>query len=93
MTRLQTLSIPSLPNLDSFQHALASKAQQLEQEGQQLRESLVQKQNHIKMLERRVSTLELELQDMAAKVGRCRGAAGLGSYVSQARGARRGICG
>ncbi|PNW86830.1 hypothetical protein CHLRE_02g097300v5 [Chlamydomonas reinhardtii] len=49
------------------QHALASKAQQLEQEGQQLRESLVQKQNHIKMLERRVSTLELELQDMAAK--------------------------
>ncbi|KAG2500506.1 hypothetical protein HYH03_001283 [Edaphochlamys debaryana] len=49
------------------QHALASKASQMEAEGQQLREALVQKQNHIKMLERRVSTLELELADMASK--------------------------
>ncbi|GFR52888.1 hypothetical protein Agub_g15521 [Astrephomene gubernaculifera] len=49
------------------QHALASKAAQLEADGQQLREALVQKQSQVKMLERRVSTLELELQDMTSK--------------------------
>lgn len=49
-------------------HALAAKAAQLEAEGQQLRDALVQKQNHIKMMERRVSNLELDLQEMAAKV-------------------------
>lgn len=41
---------------------------QLEAEGQQLREAMLQKQNHVKTLERRVGTLELELQELQAKV-------------------------
>lgn len=50
------------------QAALAQKTAQMESEGQQLREALLQKQNQIKSLERRVSSLELELQDMVSKV-------------------------
>ncbi len=50
------------------QAALAQKVSQMESEGQQLREALLQKQSQIKSLERRVSSLELELQDMVSKV-------------------------
>lgn len=41
----------------------------IEAEAQQLREAVINKQNNIKTLERRVGMLELEVQELAAKVG------------------------
>jgi predicted nucleic acid-binding Zn-ribbon protein len=40
----------------------------IEAEAQQLREAVINKQTHVKTLERRVETLSLEVQELAAKV-------------------------
>ncbi|KAF5830451.1 hypothetical protein DUNSADRAFT_14548 [Dunaliella salina] len=47
--------------------AYAQKVATIEAEAQQLREAVISKQNSIKSLERRVSMLELEVQELAAK--------------------------
>ena len=48
--------------------AFAQKISSLETDSQQLRETLIQKQSTIKTLERRVSNLEVEVQELMAKV-------------------------
>uniref|UniRef100_A0A7S3QWD5 At4g15545-like C-terminal domain-containing protein n=1 Tax=Dunaliella tertiolecta TaxID=3047 RepID=A0A7S3QWD5_DUNTE len=47
--------------------AYSQKVATIEAEAQQLREAVISKQNSIKSLERRVSMLELEVQELAAK--------------------------
>lgn len=49
-------------------HAL--QVAQMEAEGQQYREAALQKNNQIKSLERRVTSLEQELQEAHARVGK-----------------------
>ena len=44
------------------------QASQVEAERQEMRESLIQKQNIIKTLERRISNLEMDVQEVQAKV-------------------------